>query len=145
MAKIRIKRSNEWINGTRQFCVYLDDQKVGTISKGETKDFDIPAGQYKVRAKIDWLGSNYLLCQVSENELKTLTVSNFKYGNYFIFGYVLPFSIYLLLKLFFETDLNLVATLGFCLALSVFSILTYCFAFGRDSYLQIKENQIDTE
>lgn len=144
MATIIINRSNEWINGTRKFGIYLDNQKIGTISKGETKEFDVPAGQYKVRAKIDWLGSNYLLCQVSENEIKTLTISNFKYGNYFIFGYILPFSIYLLIKSFSETDLNLLATLGYCLALCVFFVFTYCFAFGRNSYLLIKENQFDT-
>jgi hypothetical protein len=145
MAKIRIKRTNEWINKARQIGIYLDNQKIGAVSSGETKEFDVPSGQHKVRAKIDWCGSKDLTCQINEKEVKTITISGFKYADYSIIGFFVPFAIYSLLKVFFNTDSSLLAITSLCISIILLFGLTYYLTFGRNSYLRIKENQTDTE
>lgn len=145
MAKIRITRTNEWINKARQIGIYFDNQKIGTVRSGESKEFDVPSGQHKVRAKIDWCGSKDLTCQINEKEIKTMTISGFKYADYSIIGFLIPFGIYSLLKIFINTDSKLLAIT--CLSLSIFLFLglTYYLTFGRNSYLRIKENKAETE
>jgi hypothetical protein len=140
MAKIRIRRTNEWINKTRQIGVYLDNQKIGTISSGETKEFVIPPGQHKVRAKIDWCGSKDLTCQIHETEIKTLTISGFKYADYSIIGFFMPFGIYSFLKIYLNTDSKLLAITSLCISVALFVGVTYYLTIGRNSYLRIIEN-----
>ncbi|MBS1783052.1 MAG: hypothetical protein JSS78_08290 [Bacteroidetes bacterium] len=57
MATLRIQRNNEFINKARNYCIYVDGQKAGTIANGETKDFIVTSGQHQVVAKIDWCSS----------------------------------------------------------------------------------------
>jgi len=140
MAKIRIKRTNEWNNRFRQIGVYLDNQKIGSILNGETKEFDIPSGQHTVRAKIDWCGSKDLTCQINENEIKTVTISSFKFGNYLMPGFAGLMVLYLILKKFVDsqiTDILLVITVPILL------LAAYNLTVGRSSYLQIKEIQTE--
>ena len=137
MAKIKIKRTNEWNNRTRQIGVYLDNNKIGTILNGETKEFDIPSGQHTVRAKIDWCGSKNITIQTNENEIKTVTISGFKYGNYLMPGFAGLMVLYFILKKFVDsqfTDILLVITIPILL------LVIYYLTIGRSSYLQIKES-----
>ncbi len=137
MAKIKIKRTNEWNNRARQIGVYLDNQKIGTILNGETKEFDIPSGQHTVRAKIDWCGSKNITIQTNENEIKTVTISGFKYGNYLMPGFAGLMVLYFILKKFVDsqfTDILLVITIPILL------LVIYYLTIGRSSYLQIKES-----
>ncbi len=80
MAKLKITRTSEWHNRMREIGIYLDWQKLGTIANGETKEFDIPAGNHKLKAKIDWCGSRELILSVSDHETKNVTLSGFKQG-----------------------------------------------------------------
>jgi hypothetical protein len=140
MAKIKIKRTNEWNNWTRQIGVYMDNQKIGTILNGETKEFDVPSGQHTVRAKIDWCGSKNLTIQTNENEIKTVTISSFKFGRYLMPGFAGLVVLYFILKKFGDskfTDIILVITLPILL------LVTYYWTVGRSSYLQIKEIQTE--
>lgn len=145
MAKIRIRRTNEWMNKFRQISVYLDNQKIGIVLSGETKEFDVPTGQHKVRAKIDWCGSKDLACQINENEIKTLQISGFKYADYSIIGFFVPYGIYSLWEIFLHTGSKLLAITCLCFSIFLLFAFTYNLTFGRNSYLRIKENQTHTE
>jgi hypothetical protein len=39
MATIKIQRTTEYNNRLRDYNIFIDEQKVGTIANGETKDF----------------------------------------------------------------------------------------------------------
>ena len=41
MAKINIQRTNEYNNRMRDYQIYIDNKKVGTIENGGNKDFEI--------------------------------------------------------------------------------------------------------
>lgn len=142
MAKIKIKRANEWDNRVRQIGVYLDNQKIGTILNGETKEFDIPSGQHTFRAKIDWCGCKDLTCQINETEVKTVTISSFKYGNYLMPGFAGLTAMFFTLKIIFNIQF---VNIFLVFALPLLLLVTYYLTVGRNSYLQIKENQTETE
>lgn len=140
MAKIKIKRTNEWNNRTRQIGVYLDNNKIGTILNGETKEFNVPSGQHTVRAKIDWCGSKDLTCQINENEIKIVTISSFKYGNYLMPGFVGLTVLYFILKKFVDSQF---ADILLVITLLILLLIAYYLTVGRRSYLQIKEKQTE--
>ena len=136
MAKIKIKRTNELNNRARQIGVYLDNCKIGTILNGETKEFDVPSGQHTVRAKIDWCGSRNLTCQISEDEIKTVTISSFKYGNYLMTGFAGLAALYFILKIVFNIQFFRIYLF---IIMLLWLLITYYLTVGRNSYLQIKE------
>jgi hypothetical protein len=37
----------------RNFGVYLEDKKVGTVANGETTEYEVKTGKYKLNSKID--------------------------------------------------------------------------------------------
>lgn len=42
MASIILERTSEFVNRFRNFGVYFDDKKMGTVHNGETKKFELP-------------------------------------------------------------------------------------------------------
>ena len=137
MAKIKIKRTNELNNRARQIGVYLDNNKIGTILNGETKEFDVPSGKHTVRAKIDWCGSKDLTCQINENEIKTVTISSFRYGNYLMPGFAGLMILYFILKMFVDSQFTNILLV---IIAPILLLVAYYLTIGRNSYLQIKEN-----
>lgn len=75
MSKIVINRSSEFSNKFRKIKIYLEDQKIGEIKDGETKQFDIQPGQYTLTARIDWCKSNDLLVNLEKGETQTFYLS----------------------------------------------------------------------
>jgi hypothetical protein len=136
MAKIKIARTCEWNNRAREIGVYLDKRKIGTISNGETKEFEVPTGQHKLSAKIDWCGSQELSCMINETETKTVTISGFKFTKFFIpiFGSLIP--IHLILNGLFKITFIIWLIIPACL------ILAYYLTLGRNYYLVIREDSI---
>lgn len=51
MATIIINRTSEYLNRLRDYGVYIDGKKVGTIANGETKEFNVSTGQHSVFMK----------------------------------------------------------------------------------------------
>jgi hypothetical protein len=134
MAKIKVVRTPEWVNSARKFRVYLDGQKIGTISNGEIKEFDVPIGQHKLQAKIDWCGSNKLPCTIKENKIDTVTVSGFKSGIYLFYVLGGLFGLHFIFKFVFDIDFLIL------LAIPAVFIIIYYLTIGRNSYLQIKKD-----
>ena len=52
MAKIIITRTNEWINKARQIGVYLDNQKIGTVSSMRPKSLTFLLDNTKLELKL---------------------------------------------------------------------------------------------
>lgn len=45
MSKIVINRTDEFVNGMRDYQILFDGVVVGTVANGETKEFPVPSGQ----------------------------------------------------------------------------------------------------
>ncbi|NLP59388.1 hypothetical protein [Lutibacter sp. B1] len=137
MAKLIITRVSEWNNKAREFGIYLNNNKIGVISDGETKEFEIDSGKYKINGKIDWCKSPMLEFETVENESTKIEIAGFKYVN-IVIPIALGFSlIYLLLKNLFEIDLKFLIVftgIGFLFPL-------YYITFGKNKYLRIRETK----
>ena len=103
MAKLIIKRSSEWNNMMRNFGIYVDGEKIGTVENGETTEYDLVPGKHKLISKIDWCSSRVIEFEIKEKETKTMILSGFKYG-----GLILPIlSIILLIYVIAKTEFNI--------------------------------------
>jgi len=130
MTKLKIIRTSELSNMGREFGVYLDGQKIGTISNGEIKEFDVPAGRHQLQAKIDWCSSNDLDFKLNEDEIVSFTISGNKYANY-----PLLFMGVLLILIF---TFKIKFLVWVCIPLICMSI--YFLTIGRNQYLKIRES-----
>lgn len=134
MAKIEITRTTEWINNAGRIRVYLDGQKIGSIYDGETKEFEVTGGKHKLRAKINWCGSQVFLFTINENETKAIRLSGFKHSKYLMGITAGIIALHFLLKHTFNIDFFI------WLIIPAFLILAYYFTIGRNHYLIIREN-----
>ena len=132
MAKINIQRSNEYFNRIRNYRIYVDGKKVGTIENGESKDFEIEEGNHLIEAKIDWCGSPKVSVEIKNNETKTLKVRGFNFAKWLIpsIFFILIFDF--TMKIIF--DFNYRSYFSYAL----FLMVVYYFTLGRKKYLSLK-------
>ena len=135
MSKLIIKRTSEWNNLARKFGIYIDDKKIGTISHGETKEFEINPGEHKIKAKIDWCGSQKLEFNIADNEIKEMEIGGFKNGKT-----IMPVGFVVMGLLFLITYfLKIESKFFILLAFLVFLYPLYYTTIGRNKYLTIRE------
>ncbi|UMB55112.1 hypothetical protein MKD41_06450 [Lutibacter sp. A64] len=135
MAKLIIIRNNEWNNMARNYGIYLDGKKIGTIANGETKEFDVTAGTHKINGKIDWCKSPTKNINFLENKSMEIEIAGFKYGNIIMPVALGVMSLFFLIKYVFKIEANsfiLLAGIGFLFPL-------YYITIGRNKYLTIHE------
>jgi len=136
MSKLIIKRTSEWNNLARKFGIYIDDKKIGTISHGETKEFEINPGEHKIKGKIDWCGSQTLEFNIADNEIKEMEIGGFKYSKIIMPLALIIMTLFFLIKFLLKIESNtftLFAGIGFLFPL-------YYITIGKNHYLTIREN-----
>ena len=136
MAKLIIKRANEYGNAARKYGLYIDDQKAGTISNNNTESYDLAAGTHTLYAKIDWCYSQVLSVTVSEGETKYVRLSGIPYSNLIILTYLIIVVLSVLLAYYTDIDIILFTVPTFPL------ITLYYLTLGRRRYLTLKEQDI---
>ena len=134
MAKLIITRSSEWMNRARGIKIMINDNEIGMIANGQNRDVELPAGDYVLKAKIDWCGGSFPFT-VSEDETKSVTLSSFGYSWNFI-----PISTAFIALVFLLQFVFRWSYAGF-LGIPVLCIMVYYLTIGRSSYLVIKEQQ----
>jgi hypothetical protein len=133
MARIIIKRTNEYINYFRDIRLYGDDKLVGRISSGKTITFEVKPGVHTLQAKIDWAGSKKITFKTGEEDRKFI-LRSFKY-TWIINLEILIIAIVFFLDFF--VDLNLLFYLVLLLPGGL--LLFYYITFGRYRYLRLTE------
>ena len=133
MPKLIIKRTSEWNNRMRGIVIFLDGKKIGVIRNGEFKEFEIEPGEHNIKAKIDWCGSEKLLINLADNEVKKIELSGFKLGKY-----MMPVALIICIIYFtFGEQLNLSPMLFMLLTLPFGLYLMYNLTLGRNKYLRL--------
>lgn len=136
MAKLIIKRANEYGNAARKYGLYIDDQKAGTISNNDTESYDLAPGTHTLYAKIDWCYSQVLTVTLSEGETKYVRLSGIPYANLIILIYIIIVALSVLLAYYTDIDIIL-------FTVPTFPLLTlYYLTLGRRKYLTIKEQNL---
>ena len=145
MAKLIISRKSIFMNWAYEYKIYLNGQKLRTISSGETIEIDIPEGTSIINAKIYWMGSQDLPISVSNEEPKFVSISGFKPAN-IIMGLM---SLLTLLILTFghqlKTDFPFLKLPVMIIASFFIIVSFYYMTIGRNKYIEIKENPKQTE
>lgn len=133
MPTIHVTRTNEFNNRFRDFQLYLDGVKVGTVANGKTQTLEVAPGRHTLEARIDWCSSPEIIFDIAGNETRTFEVGGFKHANW-----VLPLSggiigLHFILLTFFQIEYLIVAVVP------VFFTLIYYLSFGRKKYLRLSE------
>jgi len=74
-AKIRISRTNQIHDMGMKYKIFINDNVVGKISRGEALEFTKPVGQYHVKATFGWIDAKTTI-KLKGNETKDLIVGN---------------------------------------------------------------------
>jgi hypothetical protein len=133
MAKLIIIRNSEYVNRLRTYRIYLDGIKLGNVANGDSKEFEVPAGEHQVSAKIDWCSSPPISFAVNEQQSKTYQVGVFKGANWLIWT-----SIGILILHFF-LSFTIHFSYAIYLIVPAFLVLIYYMTIGRKKYLSIRE------
>jgi hypothetical protein len=75
MATLKLMRPEEKVNRLAEMVVYLNGQPLGVLLNNEIKEFAIPAGQHKLKAKIDTQGSKVYRFSIVDAETKIFILS----------------------------------------------------------------------
>ena len=136
MATIKITREKEWFNRSRIFEIHLDGKRIDYISNGETKQFEIAAGQHKLRAKMERWGSRYVDFTIFNNETKSFSIATNR-------GLLISFFIILiggfLLQIFLQKIHKTEHVYKFIFTIILTPLAIYSLTLGRYTYLKVKE------
>lgn len=133
MATIVIKRTSEYNNRLRDYQLFLDGKKIGTIANGQTKEYQATKGQHTIIAKIDWCSSPEISLTLREDDRKNFIVGGFKNGNR-----IMPVAIgiivfHFILRRVFHFDYLIF------LIIPAFILSVYYLTTGRKKYLTMTE------
>lgn len=136
MPKIKIIRKRDWIISSKVFEVYLDGEKIGYLSDGDTNEFEVPAGQHKLRVKMGRYGSNNFECNIFNKDSKLFNVSINHIAQ--VIGLVLMAGACFLGIYLMKTHRGeQIYSWFFTSFIAVFAI--YWQTVGRNTYLKLKE------
>ncbi|MBU3107729.1 hypothetical protein [Clostridium gasigenes] len=68
MSKIIIYRTSQYTNNMRNYEIYVDGQKINTISDSEKKTIEVSKGNHEIYMKIDWCKSKKLNINFTEEQ-----------------------------------------------------------------------------
>jgi hypothetical protein len=140
MPKIKIHRKKDWslqIGYHSVFEVLLDGQRIGYLPNGETSEFEVAPGGYKLKMKMGRYGSREHDINLFNKETRSFTVSSMK--NYttiaaLLFLIAIEFT-HLVLKIHLNKN-----TMNIIIGAIVLLVI-YFQTIGRNSYIFLRENK----
>ena len=132
MATIKIQRKHEFINLFRDYRLFVDGQKIGSISDGQEIEFSVSSGRHLLVAKIDWCSSKTIPFELNDIDNKSFTLSCFKNA---LVRDLFTYSIIILVLVF-----SLSPSCDYLLYLiaPIFLRFVYDMTLGRNKYLTLK-------
>jgi hypothetical protein len=136
MPKINIISKREGMMSRYDMKVYLDGKIMGYLPLGTSKEFDVPVGEHKLKAKMGFYRSKECSFTMFNKDLRTFTVS---INKSFVVPILILISVAVILQIsteesFKQNDLYA----GICSALVVL-VLAYFLFIGRNTFLKVKE------
>ncbi|MHC5202143.1 hypothetical protein [Myroides sp. LJL119] len=134
MAVFTVNRPSNFVYGYRKYRIKIDGKTVGSISDGQTKEFTLPKGVFKVTAHIDWCSSNPIYIDTNQQELTHMVVKPFILALWIV-PVIVACVLVSLLGVF-------VLKKSFFLLLLIPAILylVYLFSLGRKKFLILEQN-----
>jgi len=133
MARLKIRRTNQYLNRYRSYQIFIDGERAGSIPNGETGSFEINGGKHRIFAQTGFGKSSEILIDIDENEGKELKLGGFKNANV-----VVP-----VIAAIFILNCLLIYLVGFefgkIINWLLILIILFFIGFGRNRYLTLKE------
>jgi len=136
MSKLIVIRRSEFLNRSRNIRLYLDNQPIGTVANGESFELDLKPGNYSLKAKIDWCGSQKYVFSISEGELKKMKLTGFTRNKWIV--PILAMIQLLLVVLTSYAGLNSIFLTLY--SISLLLVIFYPISLGRNNYLRLVED-----
>jgi hypothetical protein len=133
MAKVKVQRTREFMNLFRNYTIFIDGQKVGTIGNGQLIQWETSPGQHKISAKIDWCSSQEITFATEENVSKTFTVGGFKNAGFLFVAFASTMALHFLLNYFFGFKYLIIFSFPLLFFIALFT------NFGGEKYLNLIE------
>lgn len=134
MARLIVKRKSEWINWARSVSIYVDGEKVGSIANGDAEEFQVSEGEHKLKARLDWCGSETHSFSVAADQVYTVKVRSYRYSQFFLLGEIVILVAHLIAQKMYGISYL------FWFIIPFFVCSLYYITFGRNQYLQIIED-----
>jgi hypothetical protein len=132
MATIIIKRP-PLENKAKEYEIYIDKQKAGTISDGDIMEFNTTNGQHLINLKVGQFSSSGITIETSEDKITTLKIVEFKKMKWVWEIIIAIFALHIILRI----------TIGFrhttLLFIPVFLFDIYYRKLGWKKYLKLEE------
>jgi hypothetical protein len=129
MPKIRISNKQRLLSAFN-LIIYLDDRIIGILPLNETREFELPAGEHKIKAKWSGFGSKDYSFTLYNRDIRSFTImKNYVWDILFIIFITAVAALQAL------TLQNKGVSLGL-----IFIGLIYFLLIRRNSFLKIKED-----
>jgi len=143
MPIVNILRKNEPLLMYRRIEVYLNGKSIGYFPKGKSKEFDLPAGEHKIKAKTRWFGSREVKFTCFNKEKKTMVISTNKFLIRTL-AILALFDVFLLIVgRNYQSEHKFISIFKTLAGVMFLIIVVYFFSIGRNNYLIIKEEGAD--
>lgn len=78
MSNIIINRSEEWSGSLRKYLIYIDGNKVGSLSNGDKVKLQVSPGSHTLKIMVDWRTASTptINFNIHETETKEFEVKN---------------------------------------------------------------------
>jgi hypothetical protein len=72
MARLKIRRTNQYLNRYRSYQIYIDGKRAGSLPNGGTEYFEVSQGKHLVSARSRWGRGPEIKIEISRDEEKYL-------------------------------------------------------------------------
>ena len=137
MAKLKIRRTNQYINRYRSYQIFIDGKRAGSIPNGETRSFDVSPGKHTISARSRWGRGPEIKTDIDRDEEKSLRLGSFNQmtkTEFFLIGLIIINFILSLIWYFFDFELKEPLS-----GLLFINVAFYIILFGPKKYLTFKE------
>ena len=133
MPVLNIRRTYYFMDSRKEYKIYLDGEKIGTVSFGETRQFEINEGEHLLYLKANWVRSPGVLFGIKGLEIKRFIVGHSRFVR-LIINTLTALAALSLISTFFKA-VNYAVYAG----IPVILFLFYCYTFGRHKFLSLHE------
>jgi hypothetical protein len=75
-SKVKFVRGGGCADALRVYKIFINDELVGTLDRNAVLNREVPSGQLKIEARIDWAKSQPLIVDVAPEQTIEIEVSN---------------------------------------------------------------------
>lgn len=137
MPTVIVKRTSEFSYKLSDYIVIIDNDKVGRIADGETKEFEVGIGRHTISVKLGVVNSPEVLFELgNDSDVKAFQVGSSKYGTIKHPKWALKaLGVFIMVLLAITLIFNL--PIVYPIFLLVVIIILYYVILGRSYYLSI--------